>query len=157
MYSLAFGAATAAPAAGADSAVAPQQGRSLQHRMAPAAIEQGGQHRSNQQQPASPTWCTDIRSVGAVVEHPWQDPLIAALRAGRTSALPPAAATIPVLDTPSTASGQLPDGFDAAVTAVLDTLGEAVRVRCQCIDERVGQADGSTCAELPATSDGAMR
>ena len=149
MYSLAFSAATEAPAA--EAGCAAQQSTSLEHQMATAAVEQGAQRNATQHQPASPAECTDMRSrsVGVVVEHPWRDHVISALRAGRTPPLPLATATCPVPDTgPSTASGQLPDGFDAAVTAVLDVLGEAVRVRCQCIDEHeAGPAYGSTRAQ----------
>ncbi len=159
MYSLAFSAAPAAPVPGANSAgtAQVQQGELLQHQMAPAAAERGVKHSLSQQQPASPAECTDMRSrsAGIIVEHPWRDPVVAALRAGRTPPLPTATATSPGLDGPGAASGQLPDGFETAVATVLDVLGEAVRVRCQCIDEhQAGPADVSAHAQQMTESTG---
>ena len=154
LYSLAFGAATAAPVGAAYAA--PQQGEWPQHRSATACSRQGHQHSGSQQQSASPAECIDrrCRSVGILKEHPWQDALVAAICAGRTSLLPTPSAACPVRNDPSAVSGQLSDGFEAAVTTVLNALEEAVRIRCQCIDAPVGQADGSAHASLRAESVG---
>ena len=77
---------------------------------------------------------------GTLVEHPWQDPMIAALHAGRALPLPSADSS-PASSSDAPTNGQLQDGFEAAVTDVLRILGEAVRVRCRCIDQQVARSD----------------
>ena len=158
LYSLAFSAAAMAARAG--TACAARPGESLQRRLPIGdGLEQGGQQSIGLQQSPSPAEAADTGSwcVGTVVEHPWRDSLIARLRADHTSLPPSPTVTFAAGNGDGSASSQLPDGFDAAVAALLEALGEAVRVRCNCIDrQRVGQVDGPAHAKLPAEPTGVV-
>ena len=64
-------------------------------------------------------WCC-----GTLVQHAWRDSTLAdALRAGRSAPIP------------ADVDSCVTEGFEAAVTEVLQAMTEAVRIRCRCIDE----------------------
>ena len=79
-----------------------------------------------------------------LVQHPWRDSMLAdILRAGRS-------APIPADVRPS-----VRDGFEAAVTQVLQALTEAVRIWWQCIDEGEPPHGGLRLAVRPVDLAGA--
>ena len=74
---------------------------------------------------------SDAQCCGTLIQHPWRDAMLADILASGRSA--------PI---PADADACVSDGFDAAVTEVLQALTEAVRVRCQCIDEQEPPPEG---------------